>query len=247
MKPSWEEINAYVDGELAPEEAAAVAAAIAADASLAMEVARLAQLKATLAGGFGPAPCPVPPVRLRHGRHWPRAVALAAVMVGGIVVSAIVTTDILARLGTLPENSTASPLIAFPAGPVPVQVGDTRSDAVLPDLANAGLRLVSLSATTSPDGSMAIYQGSHGCRVSLWVGPEAGLGRMSDTEAAGPHVHAWHVGTLGFVLTTNGMDPNRRSILNAAVEAASRNPLRPSPEVREALAQVPITGQACVS
>lgn len=43
--PDWAELNAYVDGELDGATAARVAAAVARDAGLAREVARLAQLK----------------------------------------------------------------------------------------------------------------------------------------------------------------------------------------------------------
>lgn len=47
---SWERLNAYVDGELAPADAAAVASAVAQDPGLARRVATLARLKANVTG-----------------------------------------------------------------------------------------------------------------------------------------------------------------------------------------------------
>ena len=45
-RPSWEELNAYVDGELSPPDRAEVAAALAARPALAHRVAVLSKLKA---------------------------------------------------------------------------------------------------------------------------------------------------------------------------------------------------------
>ena len=49
--PSWRDLNAYADGELAPAEAASVARAVAESPALADHVATLARLKATVHPG----------------------------------------------------------------------------------------------------------------------------------------------------------------------------------------------------
>ena len=49
-RPSDEELNAYIDGELSPDDRARVAQAVAGNPDLADRVAALAQLKSTVAG-----------------------------------------------------------------------------------------------------------------------------------------------------------------------------------------------------
>ena len=86
-KPSWEELNAYVDGELSATDAAAVARALADDKTLADAVATLSRLKAATQEGLED--FALPPTLSAH-RPWRKtamSAALAAVMLIAAVVS----------------------------------------------------------------------------------------------------------------------------------------------------------------
>ena len=86
-QPTWEDLNAYVDGELSNERAAELAAALGRDPELAEQVAALHRLKSAAQGLVEEAPValpkeePAPPVWLRSGLAL--AVSLALVMLVG--------------------------------------------------------------------------------------------------------------------------------------------------------------------
>ena len=76
----WEQLNAYVDGELPPDEAADVAEAIAREPVLAREVAALTALKASVAQAAPPHLGPLSKLPCSH-RNGLRVAAIAATLV----------------------------------------------------------------------------------------------------------------------------------------------------------------------
>ena len=94
-RPSFETINAYVDGELAADAAAAVARALALDRSLAEQVATLSCLKAAVQETCDDVEFALPPPP--QPRQWAPAVAACVGLVAFLLGS--VAIDIATRPG----------------------------------------------------------------------------------------------------------------------------------------------------
>ena len=87
-QPSWDDLNAYVDGELSNERAAELAAALGRDPELAEQVAALHRLKSASQGLVEAAPVALPAGKAA-APLWPRsAVALAAALVVVLLLGA---------------------------------------------------------------------------------------------------------------------------------------------------------------
>lgn len=105
-----EELTAYADGQLAPERAAALEAAIAADAALAERVAAVRAQSVALREGFDawlgePIPsrllaAAVPPAAAGPWRAWRPFLALAATLVLGLATGWFARDALLERTGT---------------------------------------------------------------------------------------------------------------------------------------------------
>ncbi|BCB21259.1 anti-sigma factor [Bosea sp. ANAM02] len=216
---SWTTLNAYVDGELEPDQAAKVAAALAHDREAAAQVATLTKLRATVkAASPMPAPPPfmLPQVRPRVARWLPWAVAACLVLIVGA-----------ASFGLSYRQSPGSSLSAAVAahqlwlaqatpGEAPrlgVELAGADAGA-LPDLSLASLRLVHLSldpAGRRGGGMLAGYVGPNGCRVGLWIAPvEAALPlQPAVQDRDGLLVRAWRDERASYALLGRGIDPAR--------------------------------------
>jgi anti-sigma factor RsiW len=247
-KPSWTDLNAYVDGELAPDAAADIAAAIAADGGLAAQVAALARLKVATGEALTPDPSDVPPVALvRPARrpaflgirppsgigHW-RSVAAGlalALFVGMAGWLPAPGPDAAAAWIAAVEARHRSWLAADPH-PVPV---DERAvmlaDAPgrtgrVPDLGFANLSVAHLVVETSgrQPGLYIGYVGANGCRLGLWIGPApdalaAGLTERRNGDVQG---FTWRIGETGYAVMAHGMDPQRLTAIAAHLEHSLR-------------------------
>jgi anti-sigma factor RsiW len=261
-KPSWHDLNAYADGELAASEAAAVARAVAHDPALADQVATLARLKATV-HEQGEVPLPEDITRLhrnaarpggaagRTGRRtWAVLGAAAAALAAVLVVGAA-----LFPIG--PENGqpswqdlALSLHRTWAASPPPEQAAEPTADTLLaslshlgqaaqvPDLSGARLTVGYLRPIASPYGRglQVGYRGTRGCRVSLIILPAtAGLAEKPVAFGSGGETYAWRVGGLGYALLASGMDPHHYEVVLQAVYQASRTFAPVGPETRTAL------------
>ncbi len=198
--PSWDTLNAYVDGELPTSEAAQVARALARDRSLADQVACLTQLKAAVQETVRNLEHSIEiavPGRLR--RNWRPAALAASLMLAAVVGLA---AYFIPLQGERPENwadnwavqahSLHDAWVVAPdvtplgiggvvlVAQAPAQVGGARFlRAYLPDLTSAKLTLTRVETVTLPEssglaGGVALhagYRGTRGCKVSLLILP----------------------------------------------------------------------------
>ncbi|WP_020179902.1 hypothetical protein [Methylopila sp. M107] len=253
----WETLNAYVDRELAPADAARVAAAAARDPSIAARVASLAALKAGAAAVAAPddAPeIPIPP-RKPYAVGW-RPIAIAA------------SVALLAAAGaaTWPQRPhfDADPIVGAvaaertwltgaqtdaPAAGVRVAVAAGASDS-LPDLSAADLRLAYLAADPAADrprGLFAGYVGPKGCRLGLWIGPGEEAETLPAARDVGDvMVRSWSADGRAYALMSRGMDARRLDRFAAVVSEIARRGRRVDDGLRLALLDASRTGAACV-
>ena len=221
MKPSWEDLNAYVDGELDPERQAQVAAEVADDSDLAREVAALTRLKAALAQGVGdppPIPALTPP---RLPRRWMAAAAAAIVVAVGAAAVAVSFRPEPQQPGLLAQAVADHRqwLAVERAGEPPAidpqavaAMHDIGARPYIPDLGGASLVLLGqrfLATGGGPRRLQVLYGGERGCRLTLWVAltgstaPEAMAGEL--------------VGDFG---TWSWSEAGNRYILVSAIEAS---------------------------
>lgn len=257
---SWDLLNAYVDGELEPGQAAEVAAAIAADRETAAKVATLTQLRATMralppqeeapAFALPQSPSPIRP----RPRPWLQ-VAAALLIACGLGV---------AWFGLYRTGPTVSPLTAavaahrlwlsqVPAGQTQrlgVELAGADVDA-LPDLSLASLRLVHLSldpAVRRGGGVLAGYVGPNGCRVGLWIAPidDSLPARPAVQDREGFAIRAWHGHHASYALIGQGIDPARLDGIAALVARLTEDERSIPREQIAALAEARSLRPACV-
>lgn len=243
-------LNAYVDGALAPDMAAAIASRASAEPALAARIIRLHGLKAGVAGlidTLPPAPpLPLPAARPRHPvrRFWPAAVAagLALAFVG------------LATLGAGPARGPAPDHLVAGADDLrgvvaqyqpihdawvdaadasPPGTADWLTDA----MAEAGLRLVHAAPLPDGRGMHLAFIGRNACRISLFERHGSGVARgVIRRELDDVHAASWHTGTSAFTLIAREMNSERFITITEALAAASLTRDRTDPALLAALA-----------
>jgi len=262
-RPSWQQLNAYVDGELSASDAAAVARALADDKILAEVVATLSRLKATTQEGIEP--FALAPKRPRT-RPWRRA-AIAASVAAVLIVAAVATlapwmgpTEPPAWLAgawqvhdTWAQTEMASPPASVDSGVVLATLHRFGPQTYLPDLSDARLTLSHLDIATMADmGGDALhigYLGNRGCQVSLVLLPGGG-GLSADLvryDRGAGRGYAWRNGKRGYLLLAEGMDEARLALLAETLHRATLE-LRPfDPDTRTALRESRERSVPCLS
>lgn len=253
---SWTTLNAYVDGELEPDQAAQVAATLADDREAAAQVATLTKLRATVKAA-SPVPAP-PPFAL------PRARSQAMRWAPWAAAACFALLIYAASLGIGQRQAADSSLSAAIAahqlwlaqtspGPAPrlgVEFAGAEAGA-LPDLSLASLRLVHLSldpAERRGGGMLAGYVGPNGCRVGLWIAPvEAALPQQPAVQDRdGLLVRAWRGERASYALLGRGIDPARLDGIAALVARITRDEPGVPREQVAALAEARSVGPACI-
>ena len=236
--PDWKTLNAYVDGELDPAAAAAVADAAGADAAVADEIALLYRLKGITHALAPEAPADLADLVPKRRRIWPAALAacIAAAMVAGTALWVALAT---VRTPALPSDLLVTArdlhdkwLAADAHGPTNVppavlltaltRFGQT---PVVPDLESTALAIGLVTVAHGPDGPVLQvgYRGHHGCHLSLFVFPDARLPRTAALAATGKErAYGWRVHDLGYLLFAVGMDQTRLALIAEKVEQATR-------------------------
>lgn len=230
---SPEMVNAYVDGELAPGEAAIVARRVARDPALARQLAMLQEMRAEVAA--------IPddvvlsghvPVARRHSprlRRVAAAAVLGAILTGagwwGFDRDSTPTLSGKSALAGMVEShdawraSTSEALL--PAG-----IASARTTALM---AATGLELVHEEIVALPDGRAARhsgYLGSNGCRVSLFELPgrdnRGSLTTLAFAENDGLLHASWRSSDTRYVLLARQMDSVRFATIASSVRAAAQ-------------------------
>lgn len=261
-RPSWEQLNAYVDGELSASDAAAVARALADDKTLAEAVATLSRLKATTQEGIEPfALVPTRP-RTRPWRRFAIAASVAAVLIVATMASLVpqMTPAPPAWLAgawqvhdTWAQEEVAGPPAAVDSGVVLATLHQFGPQTYLPDLSDARLTLSRLVIVTMADmGGDALhigYLGNRGCQVSLILLPGGGdlSADVVRYDRGNGRGYAWRSGKRGYLLLAEGMDEARLALLAETLHRATLE-LRPfDPDTRTALRESRERSVPCLS
>ncbi|WP_306224485.1 anti-sigma factor family protein [Bosea beijingensis] len=253
---SWAMLNAYVDGELEPEQAAKVAAVLAHDREAAAQVATLTKLRATVKAASPMPEAPplvLPQARPRVARWLPWAAAACFALVLG---AASLGIGHRAAQGSSLSAAVAAHqlwLAQTPPGTAPrlgVELAGAEAGA-LPDLTLASLRLVHLSldpAGRGGGGMLAGYVGPNGCRVGLWIAPvEAALPlQPAVQDRDGLAIRAWRGERASYALLGRGIDPARLDGIAALVARITRDEPGVPREQVAALSEARSVGPACI-
>ncbi len=261
MTPSWDMLNAYVDGELDAASAARVAAAVAGDPDLAARVATLTRLKASAADAM-PADMPdMPPQVLSRPHYRRRPTARLVLAVASLLLAIGFGAAALVAIWPARDNAPAALVAAAglhrtwidaPAGinglsgmlrPNPATTPLALTE--IPDLSAAGLMLSHVVPAAAPgqgsgQGSILLgFRGPRGCRVSLWIG--GALPEFTTTpvrqQVDDLSVFVWRVEHKGYALMTRDMDAQRFVTLASAVARITHEHFQVDTLTRMALQQ----------
>lgn len=257
MTPSWDMLNAYVDGELDAASAARVAAAVASDPDLAAQVATLTRLKASAANAMPADVSGMSPPALPQPRYRRRPLASLALAAASLLLALGLAAATLVSVWPAKDNTPAALLAAAglhrawingPSGAVgPSPAATPLALTEIPDLSAAGLMLGHVVPAAMPGergvgqggGILLGFRGPRGCRVSLWIG-EA----LPDFTAApvqqqidGLSAFVWRVEHKGYALMTRDMDAQRFVTLASAVARITRERFQVDTLTRMALQQ----------
>lgn len=236
-QPDWQEINAYVDGELDADSAARIAASAASDPRLAARIAELTRLKAANFAALDLGPVELPPAfegrsRSRSMRPAAWAATVLLVLAAGIGAAIHLTADdgrgdlrsiAMAMHAAWLESDAEAGFsgvagIAL-AGSVPLEG--------VPDLSGLRLRVsnVTVTAGGAESGLFVGYAGARGCRLGLWIGAAPGNAPETPVETAEDvRTAVWRVGDTGYALVAEGMAPDRFDLaVDLVVEFSRRS------------------------
>ncbi len=258
------ELNAYVDGELPPDQAAALARRAAAEPDLAQRIARLHRIKAAVASTVDAATQSAadrltllpeqarrrPRAVARGDRRGWRAALVAATLVLGLTVGGA------AMLRQPGPGAAPDPALALHdawatggggrGGDLPAAEAPAWLTSVI---AATGLQLVhsaSLEARGLPAGMHYAFVGSNDCRLSLFemraTDPQQGaltLQVEGDLRSA-----RWQAGGHDYMVLARNMDAARFATIAAALGEAAAS--RAGPDA-ERLALLTAARQRCLS
>lgn len=232
--PSWQDLNAFADGELSPDEAAAVGQALAGDPGAVQDLAAILRLKRTMRGRRRKAAPAAAAVMVALAM----AVAVAAALVGGGRDTAT-ATDPAREHAVWASRELAEPLPggALTALPPP------------PDLSAAGLTLVMVRALAGPDGRMLLHMGwvgTRGCRVSLFASPGAGGADSDSGPGAAGGEWSWVLDGTAYRLLASGMPPERLEAIAEAAHESLRRRQAPDGDTRALLARSRAASPPCI-
>jgi hypothetical protein len=259
-RPSWDTLNAYVDGELDSSAAAEVAQAAGDDPAVAEQIATLYQLKGSCLGVAPDLPAFPGHLLDKRPHQWRKAVAAvaAALLLGAALWLAFAMDREPAR----PENALATArtlhaqwleaesVEAQQAQPVALlaALSDFGRLPVVPDLASTALTVSTVKVAGGPGGRILQigYRGIHGCHLSLFVfaNDELPNSRLRLDEGL-DRAYGWRVGDLGYLLFARGMDESRFWLIAEKVEEATHAKAPLNREAREALAENKRNSASC--
>ena len=244
---SPETLSAYVDGELDNAAAAGVARAAASNASVAAQIATLRELKAAVAAAV-----PNREIKLDAGALPIRRIAFAATAVIALfVVGALLHLFVLGenegtRWANLMQDRHAA--WSFAQGGKGAAIVTASNPASLLPLDLKSARLTFVGHEEFNFGGQTVlrtgYEGTRGCRVSLYVVPAVSVLDNVVFKSA-LRVRYWDIGGQGFVLMARGMASGRFDSLAIAVEKALRSGLQPDQKTRQQLAHARRTSPPC--
>lgn len=249
-------LGAYVDGELDAAESARIAAAVARDCDVARQVMVLSRLKSAAAASDEQISIDLPAER--PSRSWVQAIAagvLIAMFGAGAFWLAVgdgndggqtadYALDAHRSWSTATQGDAVDPKVVLAAAP------DFLTDAYVPDLTSAKLRLVHSAIVRGKSGPALVagYTGSRGCRVTLLVTAAGGetATRFAIKETAGLISAHWRAGPLNYAILAKGMARKRFRLLASSVFEASLEAVPINRQTRLALARSRAQSKPCM-
>lgn len=225
----WEDLNSYVDGELAPASSARVAAEAASDPSVAGSIATLHAIKNALGTAYTQDTVVIatPSKAGMGGRRGLQAAAYAALALGFLTLAFIWRHDL--GVGSQVPDGRATVGQALNSAPQAWTASGLPGARIeVPDISAAGLNPEFVENTRAANGvAMAHigYLGRHGCRLNLFIAPKAAAG---DATALFPdsqlQIANWANDTSRFFAVAKGMDDARFAVITAALKAVTTDP-----------------------
>lgn len=238
-RPTEQQLNAYIDGELSPREVAAVAKAIAEDPAIAARVATLTRLKSSLSGLSEQPPLPLTLPRPRRSAGL-LAVAASFALLLAVGIGLLTGSNLLGHEDDSWYREARIEHANWALEPAAPNAREVEANLFLasieriavpvqtPDLTSAKLRLTYLqyyrATDTAPAALHLGYTGRRGCKVSLWV-TEAPLGLDTDlTESRVDKLRGfrWRSGRTAYALFATGMAERRFTVIANKVYEATR-------------------------
>ncbi len=264
-KITWEIVNGYVDGELAPREAAEVAKAVATDPEIAEYVSMLSSLKAAVAYSTDGVARNIdlsPTTKKSKKFGWlPWAAGIATLLILGALMSALVVKPNLlypasgVQLAEMIHTEWLKSEYERPTSKDRALLKATLEglylDAYVPDLTKVNLSFSGIRRVTAQgvEGVHIGYVGPRGCMVSLVVFKNhiRLSEKISYFRAGGRPVYGWRVGTTGFYLLAHKMDPYRVDSIAEVVHELTRARLPLDPQSVIALNDARASSEPCVT
>ena len=258
----WETLNAYVDGELSPNENADLANAIALDPVLAQQFATLSTLKATLAAANCSHDETYDIDLARKPKNWlPWAAAsVIAISLGSIITWLIMGGNLLLPIDGIELAEKAH--IEWLEQKTSVVADNTRrvsTDAIdtlqrrtyVPDLSGVALEFSGVRKISSgkSNGLHIGYLGPSGCMVSLIVlnKPMGLSNELASFERDRHLLYGWQVDQTVFYLLAYKMDAQRLAKVARVVNRLTRERLPLDVESIIALNQARSASKPCLS
>jgi hypothetical protein len=259
--PDWQEVNAYVDGELNPAAAADLAGRFGRDSALTSQVSAAARVKAASAAALAVDPADVPAIVL--GPAAARRSRLPRLVLAGSLAAAVALVAVLTVLlwPGMRQGPAAAWLTAAAARHSEWLSSDTQPEPVdnpnlvlaeaggfdhVPDLAVAHLAVarVAFDASSEQPGLFVGYVGVNGCRLSLWIGPapEDLPAALTENRAGSLHSFTWRVEHTGYAVVASGMDAARFEATAVYLERQTRRDAER--EIRTAAARTEAAAKA---
>ena len=225
MKPEVSELvlNAFVDGELPPAEAARIATVVASDPLIAQRVAHLHHIKAALSTMPDDLVLPASELPTRGAKHTLRgARTLAAVSVLLLVVFWAAPVSGPAQQGdNLPFFAQHDHWVSHGAEGADVVLPES-FDWLRPLMHASGLTLVHY--TQIGNFQHFGFKGVNACRLSLFVTTQAGAVSPLQLSLTEKVQHAqWHLDTKAFEMIARDMAPARFATVATSLHRDSRD------------------------
>ena len=261
-RPTEQDLNAYIDGELSPHDDARVALAIAQDPGIAARVAALTRLKSMLSGLGDEIPQPVVLPDPHRTFRW---LGIAASL-GLLVTVGIVMLTVFTPFGTGDDGWYREALAEhadWALNPARPDAGEVDANLFLasverfglpvqtPDLTSAGLRLTYLRfypATETATAALHLgYTGRRGCKVTLWAGAAPqGLGiALAESRVDNLRGFRWRSGDTAYALFATGMAERRFTLIAGKVYEATRSRRGFDEDTRMALKNASTSAPPC--